>query len=88
MPSSELRRALDGILLEHRADAVVLADVAQEVDGATCGAVQSRLLTSVAALSPSKLRNLRDLRLQVADPLGDGLLGVERALGASVAGRR
>ena len=46
---------------------------------ALSGAVQSRLLTIRAALSPSKLRKRSDLGLQVAHPLGDGLLGVEGA---------
>ena len=48
---------------------------------ALSGAVQSRLLTMRAAFSPSKLRNRSTWRAQVADPLGDGLLGVQRALG-------
>ena len=48
---------------------------------ALSGAVQSRLLTSLAAFSPSKLRNRETCGLEVADPLLDRLPGIQRALG-------
>ena len=56
----EARR--DRILLEHRADAVVLADVAQEVDRAESGAVQSRLLTRRTAFVALGREEATDLR--------------------------
>ncbi len=70
----------DGILLEHRADAVVLADVAQEVDRAQRrGPVE--VVDDAGGVVALEAQEALDLRAQVADPLGDGLLRVQRALG-------
>ena len=48
---------------------------------ADIGAVQSRLLTRSAALSPSKSRKGRDLPLDPRHPLGRLLLGLQHPLG-------
>ena len=70
----------DGVLLEHRADAVVLADLAQEVDRRQrCGPVE--VVDHAGGVVALEAQEPLDLRAEVADPLADGLLGVERALG-------
>jgi hypothetical protein len=68
------------VLLEHGAHAVVLADVAEEVDGAEAlGPVEVvHQAHGARALGGEEAAHLR---AQVADPLGHGLLGVEGALG-------
>src|SRR5690606_8525588 len=68
------------IFLEHGADAKVLADVSQEVDGAESrGPVQVvDKARGVVAVEAQKTRNLA---LQVSDPLGDGFGTVERSFG-------
>ena len=69
----------DGVFLQHGSDAVVLSDLAQEVD---CRHWRRpvEVVDQSCRVRPAEVKVLRDLLPEVADPLGDGLSVVERAL--------
>ena len=70
----------NGVLAEHGADAVVLADLAQEVDGAQ-GRGPVEVVDHACGIVALEAQEAADLGLQVAHPLGHGVLGVQGPFG-------
>src|SRR5690606_36392218 len=66
----------DGILLEHRADTEVLADIAKEVDRRERrGPVE--VVDEPCGVVTLEVEEARNLGLEVTHPLRDGVRGVE-----------
>ena len=80
MPSSEFSRAATASFLTIWLTRKCLP-MSRRKSSADIGAVQSRLLTKTAGLSPSTSRNGSHLSLDVGHPLGRLLLGLEDPLG-------
>ncbi|CAB4868076.1 unannotated protein [freshwater metagenome] len=66
----------DRVFLEHRPDSEVLPNLTQEID---CGHRLSpvEVVDETSGVLPRKVKKLRDLRTEVADPLSDGFPVVE-----------
>ena len=78
---ARIQPGTDRVFLEHRSDAEMLTDVAQEVDGAE----RRRPIEVVdhdETIRPLGAQVPRDLSLEGTDPLGHGVFGVQHALGS------